>query len=90
MCLRRVSFKQDFGLLSDSQRSLKAIMILVTGGTGLIGSEVLRLLSRAAACARARPQSRRAQALPGITWVQEISRSQRRWLPCSRLHELSC
>jgi uncharacterized protein YbjT (DUF2867 family) len=46
-------------------------MILVTGGTGLIGSEVLRLLSRAGVPARALVRNPgRAQALPGITWVQ--------------------
>ena len=45
-------------------------MILVTGGTGLIGSEVLRLLSQSgvAACALTRnPQ--KAKTMPGITWV---------------------
>ena len=46
-------------------------MILVTGGTGLIGSEVLRLLSRAGGPARALVRNPGgAQALPGITWVQ--------------------
>jgi uncharacterized protein YbjT (DUF2867 family) len=45
-------------------------MILVTGGTGLIGGEVLRLLSRAGLPARALVRdSSRGQALPGITWV---------------------
>ena len=45
-------------------------MILVTGGTGLVGSEILRLLSQSgvAACALTRnPQ--KAKPLPGITWV---------------------
>jgi uncharacterized protein YbjT (DUF2867 family) len=45
-------------------------MILVTGGTGLIGSEVLRLLSHSgvAACGLTRnPQ--KAKTIPGITWV---------------------
>src|SRR2546421_154580 len=46
-------------------------MILVTGGTGLIGSEVLRLLSRAGVPARALVRaSGRGQAVPGITWVK--------------------
>jgi len=46
-------------------------MILVTGGTSLIGSEVLRLLSRAGVPARGLVQNpSRAQALPGITWIQ--------------------
>ena len=46
-------------------------MILVTGATGLIGSEVLRLLSRAGAPARALVRNPgRAQALPGISWVE--------------------
>jgi uncharacterized protein YbjT (DUF2867 family) len=45
-------------------------MILVTGSTGLIGSEVLRLLSHAGVPARALVRDpRRGQALPGITWV---------------------
>jgi uncharacterized protein YbjT (DUF2867 family) len=45
-------------------------MILVTGGTGLIGSEVLRLLSQSgvAACALTRnPQ--KARTMSGITWL---------------------
>ena len=45
-------------------------MILVTGGTGLIGGEVLRLLSQDGVAARAlirNPQ--KAKNLPGITWV---------------------
>ena len=45
-------------------------MILVTGGTGGVGSELLRLLSKAGIVTRAlarHPQ--RAQALPGITWI---------------------
>src|SRR5262245_14827155 len=45
-------------------------MILVTGSTGLIGSEVVRLLSRANAPARALVRNTsRAQKLPGITLV---------------------
>src|SRR5688572_26060477 len=45
-------------------------MILVTGGTGEIGSEVLRLLSQAGIPARALTRNlQRAQTLPGITWV---------------------
>jgi len=45
-------------------------MILVTGGTGAIGGEVVRLLSRAGTPARAliRNQNQQ-QELPGITWV---------------------
>ena len=45
-------------------------MILVTGGTGGVGSELLRLLSKAGIATRAlarHPQ--RAQALAGITWI---------------------
>ena len=45
-------------------------MILVTGGTGGVGSELLRLLSKAGIATRAlarHPQ--RAQALPGIMWI---------------------
>jgi uncharacterized protein YbjT (DUF2867 family) len=45
-------------------------MILVTGGTGLIGSEVLRVLSSAGVPARALVRTpSRAQTLPGISWV---------------------
>ena len=45
-------------------------MILVTGGTGAIGSELLRLLSHAGVTARALTRNlRKAQTLPGITWV---------------------
>jgi uncharacterized protein YbjT (DUF2867 family) len=44
-------------------------MILVTGGTGSIGSEVLRLLSQAGVAARALVRNpQKAQKLPGITW----------------------
>src|SRR5262245_7199283 len=45
-------------------------MLLVTGGTGLIGSEVLRLLSHANVPVRALIRNTsRAQNLPGITWI---------------------
>jgi uncharacterized protein YbjT (DUF2867 family) len=45
-------------------------MILVTGGTGAVGSELLRLLSKAGAATRALTRNpQRAQKLPGITWV---------------------
>jgi uncharacterized protein YbjT (DUF2867 family) len=45
-------------------------MILVTGGTGLIGSEVLRLLSSAGVPAHALVRNpSRVPTLPGITWV---------------------
>ena len=45
-------------------------MILVTGGTGGIGSEFLRLLSHAGVPARALTRNlKKAQILPGITWV---------------------
>ena len=45
-------------------------MILVTGGTGGIGSELLRLLSHAGVPAHALTRNlRKAQTLPGITWV---------------------
>jgi len=45
-------------------------MILVTGGTGVVGSEILRLLSRAQIPARALTRNpQKAQDLPGITWV---------------------
>ncbi|MHC2278097.1 uncharacterized protein YbjT (DUF2867 family) [Bradyrhizobium diazoefficiens] len=45
-------------------------MILVTGGTGLIGSELLRLLSQAGVPARALVRNPdKAKELPGITWV---------------------
>jgi uncharacterized protein YbjT (DUF2867 family) len=45
-------------------------MILVTGGTGGIGSELLRLLSQAGIPARALTRDlEKAQTRPGITWV---------------------
>ncbi len=45
-------------------------MILVTGGTGGIGSELLRLLSQAGVPARALTRNlQKARTLPGITWV---------------------
>ncbi len=45
-------------------------MILVTGGTGGIGSELLRLLSHAGGPPRALTRNlQKAQTLPGITWV---------------------
>lgn len=53
-------------------------MILVTGGTGAIGSELLRLLSQAGIPARALARNLdKAQNLPGITWVVgELARPQ--------------
>jgi uncharacterized protein YbjT (DUF2867 family) len=43
-------------------------MIFVTGGTGLIGGEVLRLLSQDGVAARALVRDpQRAKDLPGIT-----------------------
>jgi len=45
-------------------------MILVTGSTGLIGSEVLRGLSKAGMPARALTRDlKKAQKMPGVTWV---------------------
>lgn len=45
-------------------------MILVTGGTGLIGSEVLRLLSQRGVPARALVRNAgRGPILPGVTWL---------------------
>jgi uncharacterized protein YbjT (DUF2867 family) len=45
-------------------------MILVTGGSGLIGSEVLRRLSHAGVPARALTRNlARGRALPGVAWV---------------------
>ena len=45
-------------------------MILVTGGTGSIGSELLRLLSQAGVAARALARNpKKGQKLPGIAWV---------------------
>src|SRR5882757_8171912 len=72
MSLRRVSSSRILVCSCGLQRSFeRPSMILVTGGTGLIGSEVLRLLSHSGVPARALVRdSRRAQALPGFTWVQ--------------------
>ena len=45
-------------------------MVLVTGGTGAVGSELLRLLSQAGVATRALTRNpQKAPALPGITWV---------------------
>jgi uncharacterized protein YbjT (DUF2867 family) len=45
-------------------------MILVTGGTGLIGSEVLRGLSHAGVLARALTRDlKKAHTMPGVAWV---------------------
>jgi len=45
-------------------------MILVTGGTGGIGTELLRLLSQAGVATRALARNpQKAQKLPSITWV---------------------
>jgi uncharacterized protein YbjT (DUF2867 family) len=45
-------------------------MILVTGGTGSIGGELLRLLSQAGVATRALARNpQKGQKLPGITWV---------------------
>lgn len=45
-------------------------MILVTGGTGAIGGELLRLLSQAGIPARALARNPdKGQKLPGITWI---------------------
>ena len=46
-------------------------MIFVTGGTGWIGSELLRLLSRRGAALRALSRDpARGEALPGVEWVE--------------------
>ena len=45
-------------------------MILVTGSTGLIGSEVLRRLSQAGLSARALTRDmKKARQMPGVTWI---------------------
>jgi len=45
-------------------------MVLVTGGTGAVGSELLRLLSHAGVATRALTRNpQKAPNLPGITWV---------------------
>jgi uncharacterized protein YbjT (DUF2867 family) len=45
-------------------------MILVTGSTGLIGSEILRRLSEAGVPARALTRDmKKARQMPGVTWV---------------------
>ena len=45
-------------------------MILVTGATGLIGTEVLRRLSQAGVPVRALTRNlKKAQPMPGVTWV---------------------
>jgi uncharacterized protein YbjT (DUF2867 family) len=45
-------------------------MILVSGGTGMVGGEVVRLLSQQGVAARALTRNpSKAKELPGITWV---------------------
>src|SRR4029453_918248 len=45
-------------------------MVFVTGGTGAVGSELLRLLSQAGVATRALTRNpQKAPILPGITWV---------------------
>ena len=45
-------------------------MILVTGATGAVGSELLRLLSQAGVSTRALTRNpQKAQKLPHVTWV---------------------
>ena len=45
-------------------------MILVTGGTGMVGGEVVRLLSQQGVAARALTRNpSKAKELPGITWI---------------------
>jgi uncharacterized protein YbjT (DUF2867 family) len=45
-------------------------MILVTGGTGLVGGEIVRLLSQNGTAARALVRNpKNAKNLPVITWV---------------------
>jgi uncharacterized protein YbjT (DUF2867 family) len=45
-------------------------MIVVTGGTGLIGGEVLRRLSQAGVPARAMTRDlKKARTMPGVTWI---------------------
>ena len=56
--------------LLAQRRHDEALMILVTGGTGAIGGELLRLLSQAQIPARALARDpHKAQTLPGITWM---------------------
>src|SRR5690348_3868979 len=45
-------------------------MILVTGGTGMVGGDIVRLLSQQGVAARALVRNpQKAANLPGITWV---------------------
>jgi len=54
-------------------------MILVTGATGMVGSQVVRLLSEQGIEARALLRNpSKAKELPGITWVAEICPSRKR------------
>jgi uncharacterized protein YbjT (DUF2867 family) len=54
----------------NKRQKERRVMILVTGSTGLIGSEVVRLLSRTNAPVRAFVRSpSRQEELPGVTWV---------------------
>jgi uncharacterized protein YbjT (DUF2867 family) len=45
-------------------------MILVTGGTGMVGGDIVRLLSQEGVAARALVRNpQKAKNLPGITWA---------------------
>jgi uncharacterized protein YbjT (DUF2867 family) len=45
-------------------------MILLTGGTGMVGGEIVQLLSQDGTAARALVRNpQKAKNLPGITWV---------------------
>jgi len=45
-------------------------MILVTGGTGMVGGDIVRMLSQQGVAARALVRNpQKAPKLPGITWV---------------------
>ena len=67
MCIRdRRVVPQDCKPFYDKE----AFMICVTGGTGLIGGEVLRLLSQQGATALALARNlKKSRQLKGITWV---------------------
>jgi uncharacterized protein YbjT (DUF2867 family) len=63
---------REAGVPDHAGQSLQdeASMILVTGGTGMVGGEILRLLSQAGVAARALVRTpQKAPKLPGITWV---------------------
>src|SRR3989449_2885224 len=67
---RSVDWDEDSLLEAGASQREPAALITVTGSTGTIGSELVRLLSAAGVGARALHRDvRKTRALPNVTWV---------------------